>query len=98
MPPGQGLTLDSTATYRIRVQGRLDASWSDRLSGVTIEHQDQAGEVPVTVLSGALVDQAALAGVLNTLYDLGFPLVSVECVGVRHSSEDSSGPGQPGGS
>ncbi|HSN75491.1 MAG TPA: hypothetical protein VL334_10475, partial [Anaerolineae bacterium] len=42
----------------------------------------QTDGAPVTVLSGQFQDQAALAGVLNTLYDLGLPLLSVECVGV----------------
>ena len=37
MRPDQRLTLDTSATYIIRIQGRLDASWSDRLGDVTIQ-------------------------------------------------------------
>ena len=69
------------ATYRIRVRGHLPQRWSDRLGGMTITTDDQAGEAPVTTLSGWLRDQAALLGVLNTLYDLHLPLLSVEYLG-----------------
>ena len=84
MPPCQGLSLDTSASYIIRIQGRLDPSWSDRLGGVAIQIEDPAGKATITVLRGRFIDQAALAGVLSTLYDLGFPLLSVECVGLGH--------------
>ena len=70
--------FDTPATYRIRIAGYLDNSWSDRLGGVTITTKTKAGETPVTTLSGELVDEAALAGVLNALYDLGYSLQSVK--------------------
>jgi|GEM_PF-472296 len=80
--------MDTTANYRISVQGCLDASWSERLGGVSIQVQPEtdevpAGKTPVTVLSGTFRDQAALAGVLDTLYSLGFPLISVEPLGIQ---------------
>jgi hypothetical protein len=83
MQHSRGLTIDSAAAYEIRVQGRLDGSWSDRLNGAAIRTADQPGAAPVTVLTGDFQDQAALAGVLNTLYDLGLPLLSVHCLGAR---------------
>ena len=76
------LALDSMAEYEIRVQGYLDEHWSDRMGGISIRVQNRSNEAPVTVLTGAFRDQAALSGVLNTLYDLGFPLLSVECLGM----------------
>ncbi|MEZ4768274.1 MAG: hypothetical protein R2844_07600 [Caldilineales bacterium] len=76
----KGLTLDTKASYTIRVQGYLDESWSDRLSGVAISLQSRPNEAPVTLLIGEFQDQAALSGVLNTLYDLGLPLLSVQCL------------------
>jgi hypothetical protein len=82
MQTHEGLTHDSTALYKIRIQGYLHQSWSDRMGGVAIEVESQPDGVPVTVLTGQFQDQAALAGVLNTLYDLGLPLLSVECVGM----------------
>ena len=66
------------ATYLIRVQGMLRASWSDRLGGMRIKPDE--GNAGCTVLEGALPDQAALIGVLQGLYDLGLPLLLVECV------------------
>ena len=66
-------------TYQIRVQGLLNQSWSDRLGGMTIDVTGEDSDAPVTTLSGRLLDQAALCGVLNTLYDLRLPLLSVEC-------------------
>jgi hypothetical protein len=50
------------------------------MGGVRIQVQRQPDEAPVTVLTGEFQDQAALAGVLSTLYDLGIPLLSVECL------------------
>jgi hypothetical protein len=74
------LTLDTPATYRIRVKGYLDSSWSDRLSGLTISPSSQGDEIEVTTLSGQVADQAALAGVLSALYGLHLPILSVECL------------------
>ena len=62
------LTLDTPARYRIRVKGYLDSSWSDRLGGLDITTSSQEDVGPtVTTLRGDVLDQAALAGVLNTL-------------------------------
>jgi hypothetical protein len=60
-------------SVRIRINGCIDEHWSDWFAGLTITHTDE-GE---TVLSGVVVDQAALYGVLTMLRDLGLPLVSV---------------------
>ncbi len=60
-------------SVEIRVKGQIDERWSDWFAGLTITHTDQ-GE---TVLTGPVVDQAALYGLLSRLRDLGLPLVSV---------------------
>jgi hypothetical protein len=78
MPIPKGLTFDTPAVYRIGVQGFLDKSWSDRMNGVDIRVRSLPDKASVTVLTGHFVDQAALAGVINTLYDMGFPLLKVE--------------------
>ena len=90
MPSPKGLTLDTPAVYQIGVQGYLDKSWSDRMNGVDIRVQNLPDAAPVTVLTGHFIDQAALAGVLNTLYDMGFPLLNVELLGVRPIAKDSN--------
>ena len=74
----KGLKLETPSTYRIRVQGLLDSTWSNRLGGMAVATERSADRPPVTFLEGRLADQAALSGVLNTLYDLHLPLLSVE--------------------
>jgi hypothetical protein len=64
--------------YRIRIEGSLDKRWSDCLCGMAISSRSRAGEQVVTTLTGELIDMAALMGVLNTVYDLGFTLLKVE--------------------
>lgn len=74
------ITVDSPATYELRLQGRLDERWSEYLGGAEIQVVSPPDEPPVTVVTGRFQDQAALAGALNLLYDLGLPLLSVECL------------------
>jgi hypothetical protein len=74
----KGLKLETPSTYRIRVQGRLDSTWSTRLGGMAITSEPFADKPAVTILEGHLADQAALSGVLNTLYELHLPLLSVD--------------------
>ena len=70
--------MQGPADYRICVRGRVDATWSDRLGGMRVlESQDVDGGVE-TVLVGRLADQAALSGVLNTLYELHLPVLLAE--------------------
>ena len=80
MPTNQKLSLHESATYRIQVQGQLDERWSPNLGEMMIESTVTPNQGPVTTLEGTLLDQAALAGVLNTLYSLGLPLLSVQYV------------------
>ena len=76
----KGLRLEDPATYEIRVQGSLDLRWFDRLQGLGIRIIKISGSMLVTILSGKLKDQAALLGVLNTLFALKLPLLSVYCL------------------
>jgi hypothetical protein len=71
------------ATYRISALGTLDKKWSDYCGGMTIEHDIVLDQYPMTTLTGILADQAALIGILNSLYDMGYPIISVECVEAR---------------
>ncbi len=74
----KGIKLETPANYRIRVQGHLDEDWSDRLGGMVITRAFTANKQPMTILVGNVIDQAALSGVLNALYELQLPLLSVE--------------------
>jgi hypothetical protein len=71
------IPFDSSATYQIIVQGRIDPTWSDRLEGMKISLVIRDDGHPVTTLEGRLSDQAALAGVLNSLYELHLTVISV---------------------
>jgi hypothetical protein len=71
-------TFDRPGKYRIRVQGFLDKRWSERLGGMSITTSNEGDQRPLTTLIGLMVDQAALAGVLKTLYELHLTLLSVE--------------------
>ena len=86
----QAIHFEQPTTFRIRIQGHLDATWSENLSGVSIT----AGiddDVQVTTLAGRVADQAVLAGILNTLYELRFPLLSVECIGAEVDQDSGEG-------
>jgi hypothetical protein len=72
------LKQDLPTTCRIQIQGHLGQSWSDYLGGLTISVRGEP-EQAVTTLSGQVIDQAALMGVINNLYNLGYPLLFVEC-------------------
>jgi len=72
-------TMNCPAVYRVRVQGSLPLDWSARLMGMNITMSNDADHAQSTLV-GRLPDQAALSGVLNTLYDSQFPVLSVECL------------------
>jgi hypothetical protein len=85
--------FDEPATYRIRVSGQIRPDWSDRLEGMTIDLDTPDAGPPVTTLVGELSDQAALAGVLDTLYEfLHLPVLSVECLSTQHQPGPSASP------
>ena len=71
--------------YHIRVKGHLDQCWSTWFDGFTITNVEN-GEA---ILSGPLVDQAALHGVLMKVRDLGLPLIAVHRVEPRLEDQHS---------
>jgi len=82
-PSQKQLRFGYPAIYSIRVLGNLDKSWSKRLSDLSIMSYNTTliDGIEMTALTGELVDQAALMGVLNALYNLRLTLWSVECLG-----------------
>ena len=71
--------------YRITIKGHLDSEWSDWFDGLTITLVD-TGE---TILSGPIVDQTALHGVLIKIRDLGLPLLELSRVEPEKEGESN---------
>ena len=80
--------MELPATYRIEVLGHLDRSWSERLAGMKITTTGGSGIVPRTILQGQVMDQSALAGVLNTLCDLRLPLIGAAYLPCDNKSKE----------
>jgi hypothetical protein len=75
---------DQSMVFQIRIKGHLGREWKDWFEGMTISLEEDGD----TLLTGPVVDQAALFGLLKKVRDLGLPLISINCVE----------PGKPGGS
>jgi hypothetical protein len=58
--------------------GHLSESWSITLDGLSVAVSFKDTQCPMTTLEGVVKDQATLLGVLNCVYDLGLPLISVQ--------------------
>jgi hypothetical protein len=76
--------------YHIRVKGNMDAKWAEWFEGFVMASRDN-GE---TLLSGAVVDQAALHGVLAKIHSLGLPLLLVAQTGCPCPSKNCLRHGQ----
>jgi hypothetical protein len=64
---------DQPRIYELRIDGHLGSQWSDWFDGLTITLEDDGQ----TLLTGPVIDQAALHGLLKKVRDLGLPLLSV---------------------
>ncbi len=67
---------DQPMVYQIRIKGHLSHQWIDWFEGLTITLEDNGD----TLLTGAVIDQAALHGLLKKVRDFGMPLISVDPV------------------
>jgi len=59
--------------YQIRINGQLDSQWTEEFEGMAITLEENGD----TLITGPVVDQAALYGLLKKIRDLGVPLVSI---------------------
>lgn len=74
--------------YEIRLKGHLDNRWADWFEGLNITLEEDGN----TLLSGSVIDQAALHGLLKKVRDLGMPLLSV--CSLKHGLPTTHGKGQ----
>jgi len=81
---------DQSVVYQIRIKGQLDSQWTDWFEGMTITLEDNGD----TLITGPVVDQAALHGLLKRIRDLGLPLVSVCPVSSPEVRSNSSEKGE----
>jgi hypothetical protein len=72
---------DRPAFYRLRLQGRVNAEWSDWLNEIEVTYGES--QPAITTITGEVRDQAALFGLLSFVRDLGVPLIAVELVQPR---------------
>lgn len=70
--------LDQAATYRIKIQGRLDEAWSAWFDDMAVTVEKGEHGVAITTLTGIVIDQPALHGLLMRIRDLGLSLLLVE--------------------
>jgi hypothetical protein len=80
------LTATGTATYEIRVAGHLDDHWAATLDDLTLVRLDDG----TTTMTGPLIDQAQLHGVLARIRDLGVPLLTLRTLDHAGTGWDSS--------
>ncbi len=73
--------FSAAGCYRIEVRGEVPPSWIDRLGGMQVLSASQNTTNTVTFMQGRVADQAELSGILNSLYELHLPLLSVQFIG-----------------
>jgi hypothetical protein len=77
--PGKKEHMSDTQ-YEIRVKGHLAARWADWFDGLSLTQESDG----TTVIRGAVIDQAALHGLLSKVRDLGLPLIAVTQIDSKH--------------
>ena len=85
--PNSKTSSSQPMVYQIRIKGHLGQQWMDWFEGMTITLEENGD----TLLTGPVVDQAALYGLLKKVRDLGLPLVSVSPVEPRHPTTLGTG-------
>jgi hypothetical protein len=79
----KGVSLGQPAVYRIVVQGAFPAEYADRLGGLHVEASGGRHGGQATTLTGRLRDQSQLLGVLNGLYEMHLPILSIELLEIE---------------
>ena len=83
---GRQTDPDQPLVYQLRIEGYLGDQWADSFGGMTLSREENGH----TLLTGTVVDQAALFGLLKKVRDLGLPLVAVKRVEINQSDVSES--------
>jgi hypothetical protein len=73
--------------YEIQVQGKLDQDWGVWFNGLFVDINHSSDQPPLTKLTVAVADQAALRGVLGKLWDLNLTLISIRRIEAKYKDE-----------
>ena len=84
--PNSKIDKSQPPVYKIRIKGHLGSQWTDWFEGLTIALEEDGD----TLLTGPVIDQAALYGLLKKVRDLGMPLVSVNRVQFDETQQNHS--------
>ena len=68
--------FDGASTYQITVNGKVDSLFVNQLSGLSVSHNHSQNKT-ISTLTGKVIDQSALNGILNTLFDYRYTVISV---------------------
>ena len=79
---------DQVKIFQIRIQGHLSQQWTDWFEGLTITLEEDGN----TLVSGPVMDQSALHGILKKIRDLGMPLLSVNSVDLDPATKTDTDP------
>lgn len=73
-------SFSKPAIYQIKVKGDVSELWSHRLGGMQITVERGSQKETISVLIGRMADQSELSGVLNSLFELHLPVISVHAL------------------
>jgi len=72
----ENLDFTTPKKFKIDVKGKLSEDLSDIFGGLSISHKDDH-HVTISYLEGEIIDQAELIGILNTLFNMRYPIINV---------------------
>ena len=82
--------IDSPATFRIRVRGRLNQDWINSLWENMVVDCDAGGQDVESIVQGVVIDQAQLLGIVNALYSRGYQVIALEEVAEVTTPEEAA--------
>lgn len=84
MPNTRRVTMHGPAVYEVWIQGTLDSTWITQMSIESLRQLPEAEGGQITVLTATFRDQAELRGLLDRIYNLNLPLISVRAINSLH--------------